>query len=99
VPTNYYDVLGVAKDAKSDEIKKAYRRLARQLHPDVNPDPAAQEKFKEVTTAYEVLIDPKKREIYDLGGDPIATGGGAGASTGFLTRAIWASKGSANRSS
>ncbi|HEX5993601.1 MAG TPA: molecular chaperone DnaJ [Jiangellales bacterium] len=80
--TNYYDVLGVRKDATSDEIKKAYRRLARQLHPDINPDPETQEKFKEITNAYEVLIDPRKREIYDLGGDPLATGGGAGGGFG-----------------
>jgi molecular chaperone DnaJ len=80
--TNYYDVLGVSKDATSDEIKKAYRRLARQLHPDINPDPETQEKFKEITNAYEVLIDPQKREIYDLGGDPLASGGGAGGGFG-----------------
>lgn len=80
--TNYYDVLGVSKDATTEEIKKAYRRLARQLHPDVNPDPGTHEKFKEVTNAYEVLIDPKKREVYDLGGDPLATGGGAGGGFG-----------------
>lgn len=80
--TNYYDVLGISKDATSEDIKKAYRRLARQLHPDVNPDPDTHERFKEVTNAYEVLIDPKKREVYDLGGDPLASGGGAGGGFG-----------------
>ncbi len=53
-----YDLLGVARDADADTIKKAYRRLARQLHPDVNPDPETQEKFKEVSHAYEVLSRP-----------------------------------------
>ncbi|GAA0317002.1 molecular chaperone DnaJ [Actinoallomurus spadix] len=76
---DYYATLGVRRDASADEIKKAYRRLARELHPDVNPDPATQEKFKEITQAYEVLSDPKKREMYDLGADPFAGGAGAGA--------------------
>ena len=75
-----YEILGVARDASPEEIKKAYRRLARQLHPDVNPDPGTQEAFKEVTLAYDVLSDPKKREMYDLGGDPLS---GAGAGAGF----------------
>ena len=65
-----YEILGVSRDADADTIKKAYRKLARQLHPDVNPDPATQERFKEVTRAYEVLSDPEKRRMYDLGGDP-----------------------------
>jgi molecular chaperone DnaJ len=82
VPTDYYATLGVARDASAEDIKRAYRRLARQLHPDVNPDPQTQERFKEVTTAYEVLADPKKREMYDLGGDPLATGNGAGGGFG-----------------
>jgi molecular chaperone DnaJ len=75
-----YEILGVAHDASPEEIKKAYRRLARELHPDVNPDTETQERFKEVTLAYDVLSDPKKREMYDLGGDPLS---GAGAGSGF----------------
>ena len=64
-----YAVLGVSSDASADEIKKAYRRLARDLHPDVNPDPETQERFKEVTAAYEILSDPEKRQRYDAGPD------------------------------
>ncbi|MDP3891097.1 molecular chaperone DnaJ [Nocardioides sp.] len=73
-----YTVLGVARDADGDAIKKAYRRLARQLHPDVNPDPETQERFKEVSRAYEVLSDPQKRAAYDRGGDPFGGAGGFG---------------------
>lgn len=80
--TDYYEVLGVARDASLEEIKKAYRRLARQLHPDVNPDPETHERFKQITAAYEVLTDPRKREMYDLGADPLASGGGAGGGFG-----------------
>ncbi|GAA0979295.1 molecular chaperone DnaJ [Acrocarpospora macrocephala] len=76
---DYYATLGVRRDASQDEIKKAYRRLARELHPDVNPDPQTQERFKEITQAYEVLSDPQKRQMHDLGGDPFGGGGGAGA--------------------
>ncbi|WP_372729103.1 molecular chaperone DnaJ [Nocardioides sp.] len=79
-----YDLLGVARDADADTIKKAYRRLARKLHPDVNPDPETQEKFKEVSRAYEVLSDPQKRAAYDRGGDPFGgAGGGFGQGAGF----------------
>ncbi|MGQ0630735.1 MAG: molecular chaperone DnaJ [Sporichthyaceae bacterium] len=79
---DYYAVLGVARDANADTIKKAYRRLARELHPDINPDPAVQERFKEVTAAYEVLSDPQKRQLHDLGGDPLSSGGGGGPGFG-----------------
>jgi len=67
--TDLYALLGVSKDASADEIKKAYRRLARDLHPDVNPDPETQERFKEITAAYEILSDPEKRQRYDAGPD------------------------------
>ena len=77
---DYYALLGVRKDASAHEIKSAYRRLARELHPDVNPDPETAEKFKEINQAYNVLSDPEKRQMYDLGGDPFA---GADAAAGF----------------
>jgi molecular chaperone DnaJ len=83
VARDHYDVLGVRRDASPEEIKRAYRRLARELHPDVNPDPETQERFKEITAAYEVLSDPQKRELFDLGGDPLGAGGGFGAGFGF----------------
>ncbi|WP_431312879.1 molecular chaperone DnaJ [Streptomyces wadayamensis] len=67
------------RDASQDEIKKAFRRLARELHPDVNPDPKTQERFKEINAAYEVLSDPQKKQVYDLGGDPLSQNGGGGA--------------------
>lgn len=78
---DHYDVLGVSRDASPEDIKKAYRRLARELHPDVNPDETAQEKFKLVTHAYEVLSDPVQRQQYDLG--PQAGFGGGGGFSDF----------------
>ena len=81
--SDHYTTLGVQRDASADEIKKAYRKLARELHPDVNPDAASSEKFKSVTTAYEVLSDPQKRQSYDRGGDPFSQFGGGGANFGF----------------
>jgi molecular chaperone DnaJ len=76
---DHYEVLGVARDASEDQIKKAYRKLARELHPDVNPAPEAQERFKSVTHAYEVLSDANSRRQYDMGGqDPFGGSGGFG---------------------
>nr|MSZ45029.1 DnaJ domain-containing protein [Actinomycetota bacterium] len=79
---DYYGILGVDRDSSFDEIKKVYRKLAREYHPDVNPDPNASDKFKEITTAYEILSDPEKRQRYDLGGDPFSQFGG-GQNFGF----------------
>ena len=69
---DYYALLKIRRDATQDEVKRAYRRLARELHPDVNPDPETQERFKEITQAYEVLSDTDKRRMYDMGVDPFA---------------------------
>jgi molecular chaperone DnaJ len=82
--TDYFGVLGVARGASDSDIKRAYRKMARDLHPDVNPDPGAKERFQEITRAYEALTDPEKRRIVDLGGDPFDNGGGGGAG-GFGT--------------
>src|SRR5918997_437727 len=90
---DFYKVLGVKRDAKPEEIKKAYRKLARKHHPDVNPgDKSAEERFKQITEAHDVLSDEKKRKVYDRFGqysdnlaDAAARGaapGGAGAGAG-----------------
>ena len=78
--SDFYETLGVSRDASADEIKRSYRKLARELHPDVNPDPEVQDKFKEITAAYETLSDPKKRQNYDMGGSNF---GGANFGGGF----------------
>ncbi|HEB9316062.1 TPA: DnaJ domain-containing protein [Campylobacter coli] len=69
-----YETLGVSKNASADEIKKAYRRLARQYHPDINKEKGAEEKFKEINAAYEILNDEKKRAQYDQYGDSMFGG-------------------------
>jgi molecular chaperone DnaJ len=83
--SDYYEILGVSRDATPEQIKKAYRQLAMKLHPDVASEPGAADRFKKVAEAYEVLQDPKKRDIYDRGGDPL--GGGMGGFSGGFTSA------------
>jgi DnaJ-class molecular chaperone len=78
---DYYKILGLSKGASDDDIKKAYRKLALKYHPDKNKEKGAEEKFKEVAEAYEILSDPKKKEIFDkYGEDGLKMGGGSGPS-------------------
>src|ERR1700719_25217 len=80
---DYYKTLGVDKKATPEEIKKAYRKLARTYHPDRNPDDKqAEARFKEISQAHDVLGDPDKRKQYDSGSGPFATGGGPGGGFG-----------------
>lgn len=88
MPQDFYDVLGVERDANKAELKTAFRRLARELHPDVNDhDPEAEEKFKAAAEAYEVLSDPERRRAYDAYGHEglRGAGAGAGAAGGFTS--------------
>src|SRR6267378_5704043 len=83
---DFYKILGVKRDAKPEEIKKAYRRLARKYHPDVNPgDKSAEDRFKLTTEAHDILSDPKKRKVYDRFGEyseNLADAAARGASPG-----------------
>lgn len=80
---DYYEILGVDRSAGEDEIKKAFRRRARELHPDVNPSPDAEAQFKAAATAYEVLSDPRRRQVYDRYGEEGLSGAGGGGGPDF----------------
>ena len=75
---DYYEVLGLSKGASEEEIKKAYRKMAKKYHPDINKEPGAEEKFKEINEAYEVLSDPQKKATYDQFGHAGMDGAGFG---------------------
>ena len=81
---DFYRLLEVDRSASEEEIKRSYRRLARELHPDTNKDPAAEERFKRITVAYETLRDAERRRRYDMfGPDGARAGAGAGGAGGF----------------
>src|ERR687895_1447039 len=95
-PRDYYELLGLSRRASQDDIRRAYRKLVREHHPDTNPgDPSAEERFKEIQQAYEVLSNPEKRQGYDQrlhasstrssGAPRAGAGAGAGARTGGET--------------
>ena len=93
IKKDYYEVLGINKNADDKAIKKAYRKLAKKYHPDINPgDANAEAKFKEVTEAYEILSNPEKRKLYDQFGHAAFDGTG-GAQSGAEPRKVYADAG------